>query len=55
MEELIQTAFNEVDIIHRDKISSRDKDVLMIDDETDIMPNAEFTPSVEECSTAPVE
>jgi hypothetical protein len=55
MEELIQTAFNKVDLIHRDRSSSRDEDVLMINDETEVMPNAEFTPSYEECSTTAVE
>jgi len=55
MEELIQNAFNEVDLLHRDRSSSRDEDVLMINDETDVMPNAEFTPSDEECSTNTVE
>jgi len=49
MEELIQTAFNEVDLLHRDRSSIRDEDV-MINDETQVMPNAEFTPSDEECS-----
>ncbi len=51
VEELIQNAFNEVDLLHRDRSSIRDEAVLMINDETDVMPNAEFTPSDEECST----
>jgi hypothetical protein len=55
MEELIQTAFNEVDRIHQDRSSSRDEAVLMINDETEVMPNAEFTPSDEECSANAIE
>ena len=55
MEELIQNAFNEVDLLHRDRSSSRDEDVLMINDETEVMPNAEFTPSDDECSANAVE
>jgi hypothetical protein len=55
MEELIQTAFNEVDLLHRDRSSSRDEDISLIADETEVMPNAEFTPSDEECSTDTVE
>jgi hypothetical protein len=51
MEELIQNAFNEVDLLHRDRSSCRDEDVSLIADETEVMPNAEFTPSDEECST----
>jgi len=55
VEEIIQNAFNEVDLIHRDRSSSRDEDVSLIADETEVMPNAEFTPSDEECSTNAVE
>ena len=55
VEELIQNAFNEVDLLHRDRSSSRDEDVSLIADETEVMPNAEFTPSDEEFSTSAVE